>query len=203
MRNIIYILIFWAGSQSLLFAQSRTVTTASKWVVESNSSLNIEGSTNVNSFRCDATEYMRPDTLTCWKDNATRKLIFAKSILTIDIDRFDCHHKFITNDFRKTLKADQNPALKIIFLNLDQLQPSATVNMQTVKGEVNIELAGVTRKEDIIFTVKKTDDNKLELFGTRMLTFGEFNLKAPRKLAGLIRIEEEIKVNFHLYLKMI
>lgn len=203
MRNIIYILIFWAGSQSLLFAQSRTVTTATRWVVESNSSLNIEGSTNVNSFRCDATEYMRPDTLTCWKDNASKKLIFTKSTLTIDVDRFDCHHKFITNDFRKTLKADQNPTLKISFLNLDQLQNTSNINIQVVKGEVNIELAGVNRKEEIVFTVKKAGENKLELFGTRMLTFGEFNLKAPRKLAGLIRIEEEIKVNFHLYLKML
>lgn len=199
MRKLIYILIL-SGLPLLVLAQGKNITVHSKWVVQANSSLNIEGSTNINSFRCDVTEYMKPDTLVCRKDLASKKILFNNSYLSVDIGRFDCHHRFITSDFRKTLKADEHPVLKIYFLSLDNLDAGSNY-VQNVKGEVNIELAGVTRKKELLFDVAVLPDGKLELSGNRILTFGEFGMKPPRKLAGLIRIEEEIKVNFRLYLK--
>src|SRR5438045_7187055 len=107
-----------------------------RWVVERNSSLNIQGATNINSFQCDVTEYLKPDTLVYTKNDATKKLSFTNSCLVIDIKRFDCHSKFITEDFRTALKADENPNLKILFLTIDQFSNSSS--NQTVKGIVDI-----------------------------------------------------------------
>ena len=74
-----------------------------KWVVERNSSLNIQGETNINSFQCDVTEYLNPDTLVYVKNDATKKLSFTNSCLVVDVRRFDCHNRFITDDFRSAL----------------------------------------------------------------------------------------------------
>jgi len=176
-------------------------TSMARWVVEKNSSLNIQGETNINSFQCDVTEYLRADTLVYSKNDATQKLSFTNSCLMIEVKRFDCHNQYITEDFRSALKADENPTLKILFLTIDQF--SNNCNNQIVKGIVNIELAHVVKKAEIDYTVKTLPGNRIQMNGTHTFSFSDFNLKAPRKLAGLIRTKDQIKVNFQLYFKAI
>jgi len=120
MRTIFFIV-------SALFILSAAFTKKSvpnyslaRWVVEKNSSLNIQGETNINSFQCDVTEYLKPDTLVYTRNEAEKKLSFTNSCLSIDIKRFDCHSKYITEDFRSALKAEENPKLKIVFVCIEQ-----------------------------------------------------------------------------------
>jgi len=172
-----------------------------RWVVEKNSSLNIQGETNINSFQCDVTEYLKADTLVYTQNDATKKLSFTNSCLAIDIKRFDCHNKFITEDFRSALKADENPKLKILFICIDQF--SSNCNNQVVKGIVDIELAHVIKRAEICYTVKTLAGNRIQMNGSQIFSFSDFNLKAPKKLAGLIRTKDKIKVNFQLFFKTI
>ncbi len=172
-----------------------------RWVVERNSSLNIQGATNINSFQCDVTEYLKPDTLVYAQNDATKKLSFTNSCLVIDVKRFDCHNKFITEDFRTALKADEHPSLKIVFLSIDQFLNNCA--NQTVKGIVDIELAHVIRRTEISYTVKSLAGNRIQMNGSQSFSFSDFNLKAPKKLAGLIRTKDKIKVNFQLFFKTI
>jgi hypothetical protein len=172
-----------------------------RWVVERNSSLNIQGATNINSFQCDVTEYLNPDTLVYTKNDATKKLSFTNSSLVIDVKRFDCHNKFITEDFRSALKADENPNLKIVFISIDQF--SNGCNNQTVKGIVDIELAHTIKRAEICYTIKYLATNRIQMNGSQEFSFSDFKLKAPKKLAGLIRTKEKIKVNFQLFFKAI
>ena len=172
-----------------------------RWVIEKNSSLNIQGETNINTFQCDVTEYLRPDTLVCAKNEMTKKLYFTNNGLCIDVRRFDCHNKFITEDFRSALKADQNPNLKILFVTIDEFQ--ANGGNQTVRGTVIIELARAVKQVDIDYTIKTLSGNRIQMNGSHVFSFSDFNLKAPKKLAGLIRTKDKIKVNFQLFFKSI
>lgn len=171
-----------------------------RWVVESSSSLYIEGRSNISPFRCDVTRYLKADTLELFKDEKGRQLIFSDSYLTIDINGFDCHQRFITNDFRKTLKAGQNRYLKVHMINMGLFD---TDSRQLVKGNVEIELAGVMKKATIDFVSIPGGSERIQMHGCKTFLFSDFNLVPPRKLAGFVRIEEEIKVNFHLCFKII
>jgi len=170
-----------------------------KWVVEKSSSLNIQGETNINSFQCDVTEYLRADTLVYLKNDLTKKLSFTNSSLVVDIRRFDCHNRFITDDFRSALKADENPNLKILFLTIDQF--SNNCNNQVVKGIVDVQLARTVKRTEIDYTVKCLPGNRIQMNGSHVFSFSDFNLKAPRKLAGLIRTKDQITVNFQLFFR--
>ena len=172
-----------------------------RWVVERNSSLKIQGETNINSFECDVTEYLKPDTLVYSANYATKTLSFTNSSLVVDIRRFDCHNKFITDDFRSALKADETPNLKITFLTIDQF--SSNSNNQVVKGIVDVQLAHSIKRTEIDYTIKVLPGNRIQMNGSHVFTFSDFNLKAPRKLAGLIRTKNQIKVNFQLFFKAI
>lgn len=170
-------------------------------MVEKNSSLNIQGQTNINSFQCDVTEYLKPDTPVYIKNDATKKLSFTNSCPSIDVKRFDCHNRYITEDFRSALKADENPDLKIVFLTTDQFSNVSTGVV--VKGIVDIELAHVIKRAEIEYAVKTLQGNRIQMNGSHIFSFSDFKLKAPRKLAGLIRTRDEIKVNFQLFFKTI
>ena len=174
-------------------ADPKTIT---GWVIERSSTMSIEGSSNISAFTCDLKEYLSQDTLYYSKDEKAKKLLFLNSVLNIDIVRFDCHNKFITADFRKILKADKIPQLKVRFISLDDL-----VIGGIVKGRVEIEIAGQTRQMDISYTVQQYGNAQVQLIGSKDMDFSDFQLVPPKKLGGLIRINEEIKVNFHLHLR--
>jgi hypothetical protein len=174
----------------------RTHNVAPAWVIEKSSSLNIQGSSNITDFTCEVTEYMRNDTLVYVRDEQHRKLHFLKSELSVDINRFDCHKNFITTDFRHTLKASTDRYLRIRLVSLDDLLPTAAE--QKVNGVAEIILAGVDKRLELVFTCRNLGGNRLELTGMKDLHFSDFNLEPPRKLAGLIRINEDIRVNFRL-----
>src|SRR5687768_7910963 len=89
-----------------------------KWVIEKNSSLRIEGKSNVNTFKCDIIEYLNRDTILLYKDNSSDATqIVTKGCLTLNINRFDCNQNYVTADLKKTLKAADNPYMKINLLS--------------------------------------------------------------------------------------
>jgi hypothetical protein len=169
----------------------------SSWLIEHNSSLQINGSSNINSFTCDVKEYLRQDTLWCLQDERNSRYVFtSNSMLRLDIRRFDCHHKYITADFRKMVKADVYPTLIIRFLSLDPIKHGSTV-----KGQVLVELAGKKKIMDVEYACEQLASGQMHLTGTRSMRFPDFELEPPKKIGGLIRIKEDINVQFNLYFR--
>jgi len=170
-----------------------------KWVIEKNSSLYIEGKSNVTAFTCDVTEYLRLDTVVFYKEDKYQPSITIKGGLTININRFDCHQRYITSDMRKTLKADESSCLKIELLSIANF--TARSGSQIIRGSVAIVLADVTKRMEVDFNVQLDDKGNLHLCGTRQILFSDFGLIPPRKLAGLIKVSEEINVRFRLVMR--
>jgi hypothetical protein len=182
-----------------LFSFRANVARVERWVIDKSSSLCILGKTNINNFRCDIVEYINQDTLTFYKGENSGQLTTVKGGLTIDINRFDCHQKHITTDFRKTLKADADGFMRIRFLTLKDLK--TTDGYHVINGSVEIELAGIRKIVDIYFSANSPQAGRLYLVGKRQLAFSDFNLVPPRKLAGMIKVEQEINVEFRLALR--
>ncbi len=160
--------------------------------------MNIEGSSNINAFTCDLKEYLNEDTLVYTKDDHAKKLVFSNSVLNVDIARFDCHQKYITADFRKILKSEKNPYIRVRFISLDDAAVSGNIN-----GVVEIEIAGQTKRMDITYAMQQYGNKQLQLIGSKEMQFSDFKLEPPKKLMGLIRINEAIKVNFHLHFRKV
>ncbi|MDB5245928.1 MAG: hypothetical protein JWQ40_322 [Segetibacter sp.] len=172
---------------------------ATKWVVQKTSTLRIAGSSNVNTFGCDITGYYKPDTIICFDENAGNKSVALKGSLEIDVLKFDCHNRMLTSDLRKTLKADEYPTLVIRFLSLERL-PAIKNEKDFLKGSVEILLGGSCRRFDISYTFEKSGSSLVLLNGNRSFSFSDFNLKPPRKLAGLVKVKDLFNVDFNLIL---
>jgi hypothetical protein len=168
-----------------------------KWAIEKESNLYFEGRSNVSSFRCGIGAYLRPDTLSFYRDDNLQAVLKVKGGLSINVNGFDCQQAYMNNDLRKTLKASECPWMKITLLNIGNF----TGSIRNVKGTVAITLAGVTRTMEVDYTVQPVDNNNLRLYGRRQVLFNDFGLTPPRKLAGLVKVEQQINVNFMLALR--
>jgi hypothetical protein len=181
-----------------IIASAQTSGNIARWVVQKNSTLEVAGKTNVNSFTCNISQYNEKDTIAFFgESNRTIKL---NGDLTMDILSFDCHSSMVNKDMQKTLKADEFPKLKIRFLTLQNM-PLMQQKSEQVKGWLEVELAGVIKKIEMIYTISKVGNNFIQMSGSRNFTFSDFNLSPPQKFAGLIKIRDEFNVNFQLLLR--
>ena len=169
------------------------------WVINENSSLSVNGSTNINNFACDIPSYGHTDTLNINK--ATGGSILS-GIIMLNVQSFDCHNKMMTADLRKTLKEKEYPQLTIRFLSLDQFSELSS-RPQFVNGLVNIKLAGVTKRFDINYQVSADAEKTIHLVSSKNINFSDFNLIPPRKLGGMIKTNDQLTVLFHLKIKSI
>ena len=107
----------------------------------------------------------------------------------------------MTSDLCKTLRSKEFPMMKIQFVSLNKF-PDINNPKETVTGQVNIGLAGMTRFFTVNYSIYK-EGNILHLIGRQQVLFSDFKLVPPRKLGGMIRTKEELQVEFHLTMKSI
>lgn len=192
LKRISYLIIY------LLISGYYPADPASIWVVMPGSSLTVNGSTNVNKFQCDITNYSLPDTITCVKAAKTQTLPMNGK-LKLDIESFDCHNRMMTSDLRKTLKYKEFPKLIIKFISINSY-PNFK-NPTKITGIVDISLAGIAKRYDINYVFTVDNSNIVHLKGDRAVTFTDFNLNPPSKLGGVIKAKDELLVEFNLNLK--
>jgi hypothetical protein len=168
-----------------------------KWKIEKDSNLYFEGRSNISSFSCGITEYLRPDTLCFYREALSQPVLSVRGGLTINVNRFNCQQQYMNKDLIKTLKGNECPELKIALKTIGNF----TKPVKNIKGTVTISLAGVTRTMDVDYTVQYLDQHNLQLQGYRRVLFSDFGLTPPRKLAGLVKVEEQIDVRFQLVLR--
>ena len=192
-------LILLALSLIILIAwrQQSATTEITKWIINENSSLQVNGSTNINKFSCEIKQYDHNDTLVVQKTNNEINL---SGSIDLNIQSFDCHNSMMTNDLRKTLKEKEFPMLHIRFLSLNEL-PALTNNAKPITGFVDIELAGNNKRYKVNYKISVDDQKVIHLLGIRDVNFSDFNLVPPKRLGGMVKSKDKLSVVFNLKMK--
>lgn len=194
---IIIVAALFFGKTHMCIAQSVKVV---KWLVEKNSTLRIQGKTNVNSFSCNINEYAKKDTIICIQNHA--KPISFTGEIQMDIHSFNCHSNIITKGLRKTLKAEEYPTMTIRFISL-QFMPLQQNKIELITGWVEVKLAGVVKRFELSYSFLQSGSTYVQLNGGRSFRFSDFKLSPPKKLGGLIKIKDDFDVNFQLILRTV
>ena len=168
-------------------------------IVQPESTLVIAGKTNVNSFQC-TTLYCGSDTLVLRESAGTRP-VFLKGNVSLDASAFSCGMQVMTNDFSKTIKAKQHPAIAIDFISFERT-PVFGCAEERFKGRMNISLAGITKTFDVDCSIEAKNNGLIYLRGSRVFSFADFNLTAPSRMMGMVKVEDNLEVKFNLALKL-
>lgn len=180
---------------SLLALTAATGIERGKWVIDYNSQLSIHGQTNVNRFTCFISCYNSVDTLTYEQGTERGILEFEANKMIIPVYNFNCGNSLITKDFRTTLKAEKNPYLTLSFVTLEKHPggPKAT-------AQLDITLAGVSKKVTVQFDLIQKG-NFLNLTGKHSVCFADFQLHAPERMMGLVKVQDDLHVEFNLLIR--
>ncbi|MDO6429468.1 hypothetical protein Q4E93_02635 [Flavitalea sp. BT771] len=194
LRFIVIISVYVSTGAYTLYSSNPV---KSKWLVDRTSSISIAGSTNVNRFCCQVNEYTGPDTITLNPAGAS-----FLGTLSVNIEDFNCNNRIMTGEFKRTLKYHDYPRLTIRFISLEKM-PSFGVAAESVKGSVEVELAGISRKFEVMYSACRKNEGNVELVGYRVFGFSDFGLVPPHKMGGLIRVNDKLDVQFRLQLHQI
>jgi hypothetical protein len=172
-----------------------------KWLVNQNSSLTVNGTTNINKFSCEIPSSDKIDTLIITTGKNSKDVVLSGDV-ELSIKSFDCHNSPMTHELRKTLKESEFPTLHISFLSLNRL-PVLSSRPELITGMVDINIAGVRKRFEINYQITEDTQKIVQLMGSRDINFSDFNLVPPRKLGGMIQTKDKLSVEFCLKIRAV
>ncbi|HPK09023.1 MAG TPA: hypothetical protein PK147_00035 [Saprospiraceae bacterium] len=187
------ITLFYVSISTCLYSQ-----TIEAWQVLPSSTLIVNGKTNINTFNCDIDAYNDTDTINYISSTGDVGYLTSGS-MNISIISFDCHHKMMTKDLRKTLKYKDFPLMTIEFISLSNL----ISENKNLSGNIIIYLAGKSKEYSVSFISTSSSSNSVKLSGTQSILLSDFDLKPPSKLGGMIKVKDEMTVDIELILNRI
>jgi hypothetical protein len=114
--------------------------------------------------------------------------------ITVPVKDFRCENATAYHDFVSLLKADQYPDLSITIPH-DELIQYPRKEYVTIHNLV-INIAGVSKKYDIICRAENLNSEDSFLMGTLKVRLTDLEIEPPVKYFGLVKIKDEVIVKF-------
>jgi hypothetical protein len=144
----------------------------------------VKGNTSWGKFNCNLKTNGLCDTLMVNKKGQPIQF-------SLPVKDFGCGNFLLNKDFQSTLKADQYPHIKVEVLSLHKTRDSYL-------GNLRIQIAGTTNlMREVPFVLKCTPKSQ-SLVADLSLQFGQFNLEPPRKLGGLLTVDEHLLITVEM-----
>ena len=167
------------------------------WRVSKTSKISITGKTNVNQFECGVQEITTVDTISSFTKSEGKVCVFYPNEIKIAVVNFDCSNKIMESDLQQTLNCNEFPFIKISFITISK-------NDETSESAVNmwIEIAGQKRLQNATCDFVSTEKNK-KLVGKQNICLSDFKVDAPQKFMGMVKVQDEIEVNFEILFEVL
>jgi len=118
--------------------------------------------------------------------------------IKVPVSEFKCTNRLAYRDFLTTMKATQYPWLEI---NIPPYSEEIDRNNDlALLHNVNITVAGATKSYDINCKLVEWDNEHQVLNGTATLKLTDFGIAPPVRYMGLVRVKNEIGINFEFCL---
>ena len=143
--------------------------------------IKISGKSTVGDYACDNL-LVKKDSI--FLNLSKRNCIAAE----IPMLKFDCGNKIMTKDLQSTVKVRSYPNSDVRISDIKCVGKNYKCNLVFAITDKTLKY-----KDFILYT----SGNKIQ--GTINLNFSDIGLKAPVKMAGLIKVKDQITIDFCLY----
>jgi hypothetical protein len=194
-------MLFFGLSVIVGFIPASSIIVA--YEIDEQSSLYIEGSSNVNRFDCALKDQFSKAEAHVTFAEGGRIMLFDMATLTLRTAGLDCDNEMMNEDLLKTMKADQYPYItvslksaKVIEGSLDNIGESARL-----KAEALFTITHVRRT--VILDVKawRMSENQFRFTSSASLRMTDYDIEPPSVLFGLIKVRDKISLKFDLITK--
>jgi hypothetical protein len=145
--------------------------------------IEITGASTVGKYNCSNTFYKKDSIYL----NSAKKNNFNTDIKMSD---FDCGNKIMTKDLQGTVKIKKFPNSTVFLSDIKSCGKNYKCNLTFLITNKTLKY-----KDFILYN---TED---KLQGSLNLNFSDMEMQPPIKMAGLIKVRDEIVINFSLYKK--
>ena len=153
----------------------------SNFLIVQEKKITVVGTTSLGRFSCDYTISEMNDTLFI-KENTKAYNI------QIPVENFNCGNFLLNKDFKKTLRSDYYPQINVKVQNI-RINPDGNI-----KGSLEIELTDKIKRIQYV-TFERCNVEKPELISLDLtINVSDFNLTPPKRLGGLIKVEESMDI---------
>lgn len=140
--------------------------------------IRVTGVTSIGKFECSYGNEKLSDTLYTRDQPKAKQLDFI-----IPVDHFGCGNFLLNRDFKATIKAEEFPICKVTVKSLSR-------GSQGFLSDLDVHLAGKELSlKDVVFRHQNN-----QLIGDVALSFGLLELTPPKKLGGLIQVEDKLSL---------
>ena len=80
--------------------------------------------------------------------------------------------------------------------------PRYALEEEIFKGILKISLPGVTKLFEVDCSIEAKPTGLIHLKVARSFLFSDFNLVAPSRVLGAVKVKDKLNVKFHLILKL-
>ncbi len=119
-------------------------------------------------------------------ETCTGYLSTFKGGIRLKVQGFECGNELMNRDFSKTLKQDEFPDITLTLIDLTG--ENSDMGLSVLAGEVDVEMESLS-------------DGRKRILGSQPLAFSDFGIVPPRRLLGMVRVENEINVDFSLIIR--
>jgi hypothetical protein len=184
MKQLLYILVLSTALNS--YAKGSGTINYKELIV---SYINIYGRTNVNSFEF----YLNNDSESS-SVGVDQTIGTTQNLdVNIPVKRLKTENEYMYSDFLALLKEPEYPYISIGFDETSiQIENE---NSPDVAPVVAITIAGVTNQYTIKCDVEDIFTNKM-IKGATKIKLTDFNIQPPTKMLGLVKVKDEIDINF-------
>lgn len=171
--------------------------------IREQSSLTLAGSSNVNEFECTTYDNFSNGYVYIISEENKEVLNFNNAVLKINVKSFDCHNPMMNKDFYKTLNAKESPTIDVELLSAVPLSGGKILKSQSGSfiADVSITLNNNSKADEIVVEWEKTGYNVFRFRGEKKIQMSDFGIESPVAALGLIKVNDEIKIYFDLYVQ--
>lgn len=184
-------LVYFILGMTTFFTSKNAVFETSSVIIKERSTLLIKGESNINNFSClydnDEIKKTIPIKYTVEGD----KIRFDKTVLLLNNTFFDCGGNGINRDLRKTLNTEDYPQIALTLNEIEKTEDPSKIN-----AEIAIKIAGISHNYRIPIEIIKNQN--LIVNGQLKIKLTDFNLNPPKKLFGIIAVDNKIEITFNL-----
>jgi hypothetical protein len=179
MKALIHVL--FVLSLGFFFATPKTADI----YIKQGSEISITGSSNVNCFTCHYTTEIASGCQQIEYKQNSNTIYLKNAEINLKSKAFDCGGRMINKDFNTLMESDKFPHIKIIFEEIIVMENGFEIFAQ-------IEIAQKFNQCSFIISTQ----NNYNYTGKLELNIKDFDMEAPRKLLGAIKVDPEIIINF-------
>ncbi len=152
----------------------------------------IEGTTSINSFDCEAQNVVLDAMAAAWN--------MIHATVDVAVAKLECGRGRMNRELRRAMGADEHPAITYRLSSASQIEQSAADSV-SINAIGYLTMAGVERKVELLAAAFQSDDGSYHLSGSLPIRMTDYSIIPPRAFRGLIKVRDEIVVQFDLIIK--